>query len=94
MFCVKTKIKSISKDNKKNERGSISPFKKLYNYKSRKNNHSLNLKDINTKNNVNLNRINIRDFINQAKKNNSKNKISFHQKYSTSFSRAETDSNV
>ena len=95
MFSQKTKKKqSVSKDSKKKERGSIYPFKKLYNFKSRKNNHSLNLKDINTKNNVNLNRINIRDFINQAKKNNSKNKISFHQKYSTSFSRAETDSNV
>ena len=94
MFCVKTKIKSISKDNKKKERDSISPFKKLYNSRSRKNNLSLNLKEINPKNNVNINKINIRDFINQAKKNTLKNRISFHQKNSISFSRAETDSNI
>ena len=61
MFSQKTKKKqSVSKDSKKKERGSISPFKKLYNYKSRKNNHSLNLKDINMTGVLNSDNIDIR----------------------------------
>ena len=84
----KNKTKSLSKEhNKKKERKSISPFQKKYNDKNRKNNHSLNLKD-------NYHKINIREFINQAKKNSLKKRIAFNQKYSNSFSRAETDSNI
>ena len=84
----KNKTKSLSKEhNKKKERKSISPFQKKYNDKNRKNNHSLNLKD-------NYHKINIREFINQAKQNSLKKRIAFNQKYSNSFSRAETDSNI
>ena len=84
----KNKTKSLSKEhNKKKERKSISPFQKKYNDKNRKNNHSLNIKD-------NYHKINIREFINQVKKNSLKKRIAFNQKYSNSFSRAETDSNI
>ncbi len=94
MFNIKNKTKSLSKDKKIKERNSKSPFQKLHQNRNRKNNRSLNLKDISQKTNLNINKINIRDFINQAKKNSLKNRISFHQKESNSFSRVETDSNI
>ena len=95
MFNKKNKTKSLSKDKKIKERNSKSPFQKIYQNRTRKNNHSLNVKEIPQKTNLNnINKINIRNFINQAKKNCKKNRNYFHQKESNSFSRVETDSNI
>ncbi len=94
MLKIKNKTKSLSKDKKRKERNSKSPFQKLNQNRNRKNNRSLNVKEISQKTNTNINKLNIRDFIHQAKKHCLKNRISFHQKESNSFSRVETDSNI
>ena len=56
MFNKKNKTKSLSKDKKIKERNSKSPFQKIYQNRTRKNNHSLNVKEIPQKTNcLNLN---------------------------------------